>query len=244
MRTQEHITNNDNALLQILNKAIAEKDRKTLRHLNECALQFFMKPEIAHRRIEEAKMQGFTVTSDLSQPATAAWSVFLEQIQTDLNWQKAFEVVTLGENENSWEIHNVSNGLTFQKRAEGERLDVTGFSGTRATIYVEKRGGALGVTDEVKRFRKVYQLIQLAKIWRNRYWQNKRDEHYQLIAAAAPAGSARVTAYQGVGTDTRASRVLATINAGAATLGNRNKDKGYDGLNSYVLYLPESMRIT
>ena len=243
---RDRITTNDGKVFGrggILDTALKNNDKATLKEIRECVLQFFLKPKTAWEKIQAAKLQAFTTTGDLSTVGTTVWKVFLSEVMVDMNYEKAFDDIPLGDSEGSWEIHDVTDGLTFRKVAEGERLEVCGFTGSKATAYVEKRGGALGVTDEVERFRRVYQLIQNARTFRNRYWENKRDEHYALIAAAAPAGGVRETAYAGAATDTVASRIIQTINAGCAAIGTRCRNKSYDNMNRYVLFLPESFHI-
>ena len=77
-------------------------------------------------------------------------------------------------------------------------------------------------------------MVDKALAFRNKFWTNKADNHYTLIAAAA-AGN--VTAYQGVAGDGQARRDILTINLAAFTLGNRLKDKGYGDMATAPLIL-------
>ena len=121
---------------------------------------------------------------------------------------------------------DVQNGLSFRKIPEGGRIQVEGISGSLATVGTDYYGGAIGFTDKMIRFRKVAAMVQLATIFRNRFWENKADNYYLLLATAG-ALAANQIAQQGVAADGTARRNALTINLAAFTLGDRNKNKGY-----------------
>jgi hypothetical protein len=240
---RDKLIKNEHELPIILEKALRENDKTTIQQLQACIMAWWRKPE--NRATEFVKkIQSFGVSTDFARVASASWNVFMEMVAYDNFWEQAFRTVPLAPNTDNWEIHTVTNGITFRKVMEGHRLEVFGMAGTKSTVYVEKRGGAMGWTDEQLRFRKVAAMVEKSELMRNKYYVNKRDEHYALIAAAAPASGANsnTTAYQGAAADGRSNRILQTINSGAYSLGNRNKDKGYSGINNYILYLPESLR--
>jgi hypothetical protein len=151
-----------------------------------------------------------------------------------MGWEKAFRQVPLGKGQDSWEIYDVANSLTFVKVEEGQRIDVAGMTGTKTSAYVDYYGGALGWTDKMVRFRKVPAMIDKAQVFRNKFWANKGDNHYALIAAAA---ALNVTAYQGAAAEGRARRDIQTINSAAFTLTDRLKDKGYGDMANAPLIM-------
>jgi len=232
---------NESSLPDILGKALKEQDKKTVAQLQAALLCWWGKPEKKSNEFVK-QLQAFGVSTDFSRIASQTWNMFQELAVYDNFWEQAFMSVPVAPNTDNWEIHTVTDGVTFKKVQEGHRLEVFGLAGTKSTVYIEKRGGALGWTDEQIRWRKIAAMVDKANTMRNAYYVNKRDEHYALIAAAAPAGGTNATTYQGAGTDTRSNRILQTINAGAYALGNRNKDKNYENMNNYILYLPESLR--
>lgn len=219
------------------------RDRKKAEQFVAAVQAWFCRPEEKTKKMVK-QIQAFSVSTDFARVSSAAWNIFQQMQAYDNFWDLAFKKVPVAKGDDNWEIHDVSNGVAVKKVPEGHRLEVQGIAGTKSTVYIEKRGGALGWTDEMIRFRKVAAMVDKAEIIRNKYYENKRNEHYNLIAAAAPAGGANsnVTTYQGAVTDTRANRILQTIDAGNYALGNRCKNKGYSNLNVRLLFLPESMR--
>jgi len=170
------------------------------------------------------KIQASGVSTDFSILTKDAFSVTIEEDNFDLGYEKAFRLVTLGEGQDTWEIYNVANGITFEKVEEGQRIQVNKLTGTKTSASVDYYGAALGWTDKMIRFRKIPAMVDLAMAFRNKFWADKADNHYTLISAA---GAGNVTAYQGAATDTQLQRDIQTINTAAYTLSNRLKDKGY-----------------
>lgn len=191
-------------------------------------------------QIMAEKVQAFTFSGDIPDTDINDFTKFLQMLQYDEGWKRAFREVPVSTGRNSWKIYDISNGLTIRQVREGQRLRVEGLAGTSATITAAKYGGAIGWTDEVFRFRELAGMQEIAEIFRNKFWSHKADVHYNLINAAGIAGG--TTAWQPSGTDTQLNRDLRTVDLGAYTIGNRLKDKGYT-IGRYVLYLPESMRV-
>lgn len=200
------------------------------------ALNAYMNPKMK-KVIQAASANGMGTSTDFQRVERDTMDLFVESDYFDMAWQEAFKNVTVAQGQDSWEIYNVENGVAFRKVAEGDRIDVAGLKGTKATVYVDKYGGALGWTDEMIRFRKVPAMLDMMDIFRNKFFKNKADNHYALIVAGAGA----TTTYQGAATDTQVSRDVQTINEAAYQIGNAVKDKGYSGTR-YILYLNESMR--
>jgi len=194
------------------------------------ALQGFMSQPVKQY---QKKIQAFGVSTDFDQLTKDAFNVTVEEDNFDLKWEQAYRLVALGKGQDAWEIANVENGITFNKVEEGERIEVNKISGTKITAYVDYYGGALGWTDKMIRFRKIPMMVDLAMAFRNRFYTNKADNHYALLATAA---ALHVTAYQGAAADGQLQRDIQTINQAAFTLTNRNKDKGFgDMANAQLL---------
>ena len=138
------------------------------------------------------KIQASGVSTDFAILTKDAFNVTLATDNFDMGWERAFRQVTLGRGQDSWEIYDVANGITFSKVEEGQRIALDKLSGTKTTGYVDYYGGALGWTDKMIRFRRIPAMVDKALAFRNKFWTNKADNHYTLIAAAA-AGN--VTAY-------------------------------------------------
>lgn len=222
------ICKNDKDFFQMLIKGIEYRNKE---HLTKCnvALQAFLgKPQVEQKKIQALKKKvqavGVGTAGDFQVLTKDSFNVTLESDNFDLDWQLAFRQISLGRNQDSWEIYNVANSLTFNKVEEGQRIEAAGLTGTKTSASVDYYGGAIGWTDKMIRYRKVPAMIQLAEVFRNKFWTNKADNHYALLAAAA---ALNVTAYQGVVADGQLQRDIQTINRAAFTLTNRLKDKGY-----------------
>lgn len=228
-----NIAKKDNLFFDTLFKAY-NGDVVAGQQVNIALQAFLMKPKTVLQKKIQAQA-GVGVSTDFEILTKDAFNVTVEEDNFDLGWEPAFRTVTLGRGQDAWEIYNVENGLTFRKVEEGQRIRVEGLYGDKITAYVDYYGGALGWTDKMIRFRKVPAMIDMAMIFRNKFWKNKADNHYALLAAAA-AVAGQTTAYQGAAADGRLRRDIRTINLGIFTLTNRLKDKGYgDMANAPVL---------
>jgi hypothetical protein len=202
------------------------------------ALQAFMqKPnKVARANIQAMRkaLQAVSVSTDFALLTTNAFNVTVEEDNFDMGWEAAYQDVPRDGNSDFWEIGNIKNGVTFKKVLEGERVDVLTMTGTKQNIYVDYYGGALGFTDKAIRFRKLAQMLDQARAFRNKFYANKADNHYLLLATAA---ALNVIAYQGLGTMTQIQRDILTINEGAFQIGNKNKDKGYGDMANAALIM-------
>jgi len=203
-------------------QAVDKKDRQLFNKIQVALNAFMLEPVRAVRK----KIQAVGVSTDFAQLTKDAYNVTIQEDNFDLGWERVFRMVTLGRGQDSWEIYDVDNSLTFHKVEEGQRIQVDELSGSKITAYVDYYGGALGWTDKMIRFRKVPAMVDMAMIFRNNFWTNKANNHYALVAAAA-AVAGNQTAYQGVNADGQLRRDIQTLNRGAFALSNRNKDKGY-----------------
>jgi hypothetical protein len=205
-------------------------DKTKEQKLNVAVQAFVYKPKTLLKK----KIQAVGVSTDFQILTKDSFNVTIESDNFDMGWEKAFRQVTLGKGQDSWEIYNVANSLTFAKVEEGQRIEVAGLSGTKVTSYVDYYGGAIGWTDKLIRYRKVPVMIQLAEVFRNKFWVDKGNNHYSLLAAAA---ALNITAYQGQAADGQARRDILTINRAAFDLTNRLKDKGYGDMANAPLVM-------
>lgn len=184
------------------------------------ALQaFIIAPKVQQKKIIKA----FGTTADLTQLTKSAFNVTVEEDNFDMGWEPAFRSVPLSSGDLGWEIYNVTNGIEFQKVEEGGRIEMNGLSGDSVFAECDYYGGALGFTDKMIRGRKIPAMLDMAALFRNKFWANKADNHYALISAAALT----TTAYQGAAAEGQLRRDVQTINRAAYTLALRCKDKGY-----------------
>jgi hypothetical protein len=230
------IAKDDIAFFQAVKKAYDARteekpDRALEAKLGEVLQAFLQKP----KKVYQKQIQAVGVSTDFALITKESFNVTIETDNFDMGWEQSFRQVPLGKNQDSWEIYNVANSLTFYKVEEGQRIEVAGLVGTKATAAVDYYGGAIGWTDKMIRFRKVPAMIDMAGVFRNKFWTNKANNHYALLGTAA---ALTVIAQQGVAADGRTLRDILTINEAAFQLGNTNKDKGYgDAANApFILY--------
>lgn len=216
------IAKSDKKFFETLEKGI-NKDIVAINQVT-AAIQAFMNQPVTMLKKIMAQNNGISVSSDFPIITKESFNVTIQSQNFDMGYEKAFKVVPLGDNQDSWEIYDVANSLTFMQVEEGQRIDVAGFTGTKTTAYVDYYGGALGWTDKMIRYRKVAAMLDLAETFRNRFWTNKANNFYALLAAA---GALNVTAYAGVAADGQLQRDIQTINLAAFTLTNRCRNKGY-----------------
>ena len=218
--------NGDSALINMLSSNKIEDRIKV-----KIALQAFVSEPL--RKVQK-KIQAIGVSTDFEQLTKDAYNVSVEEDNFDLGYERAFRNVQLGKGQDSWQMYNVTNGISFNKVEEGQRIELNGLTGAVTTSYVDYYGGALGFTDKMIRFRKIPVMLDLAMLFRNKFWSNKADNHYTLIAAAT--GTA--LAWQGAAADGQVRRDIQTINVAAFNLGNALKDKGYGDMATapFVIY--------
>lgn len=216
----------DKDFFDMLQKGLAYKNKE---HLDNCrvALQAFLKEPkkiIKNKIKEKIKAIGVGVSSDFAQITTDSFNVTLESDNFDMGWEQAFKQVTLDKGKRYWEIYNVANSLQFYKVEEGQKLEQAGLTGTKVLGEVDYYGGAMGWTDAMMRFREIPAMIDMAQVFRNKFWSNKANIHYALLAVAA---ALTAVAWQGVAADGRTLRDILTFNRAANLLGFVNRNKGY-----------------
>jgi hypothetical protein len=214
--------------IENLEKIMQTRDQAGLDKVKLALQAFVMEPKSILKR----KIQAASVSTDFQQTLADAFNVTIEEDNFDMAWEKAFRTVPLGQNQDFWEIYNVVNGITFKRVEEGQRIEMDTLTGDLVTAYVDYYGGALGYSDKMIRFRKVAAMLDLARLFRNKFWINKANNHYALLAVAA---ALNVTTWQGTVGQQLAGDIL-TLNTAAYTLANRCKDKGYgDTANTRLL---------
>ena len=233
-----YLSKSDQLFVDVLTEGLEKGDPMRLAKCRVALQAFLNKPRVEVRKAIQGlkKIQAITaVSTDFAKLVSDAFNVTIGAQNFDLGYQQSFREVPLGTNQDTWDIYDVQNGLTFRLVPEGDRIQVDGLSGSLVTAHVDYYGGAIGWTDKMIRYRKVAAMIDMALVFRNRFWSNKADNHYLLLATAALVNAA--TAYQGVAGDGQLRRDIATLNAAAFALADRCKDKGYGDTASMQMIL-------
>lgn len=222
------ISKNDILFADMLHEAIIGRDEKANKMVCAAMQAFITEPaRLVKKRIEafqKRKIQAVGVSTDWDQTTADMFTITMAEDNFDLGFEQAFRDVPLGQNQDFWEIYDVANGITFKRVEEGQRIEMNSLSGEVVQAYVDYYGGAVGWTDKMVRFRKVAAIVDLARAFRNKFYVNKADNHYALLAAA---GLLNQLAWQGATSDGQLQRDIMTINEGCYQIANRCKDKGY-----------------
>jgi hypothetical protein len=222
----KYLAKSDELFYETLKAGLEKADERALAQCRVALQAFLNRPRAAVRKQVQAlrKVQAFGVSTDFEKLVSDAFNVTVEEANYDLGYQRVFRDVPLASGQDTWDIYDVSNGLTFRKVKEGDRIQVDQLSGSLVTAHVDYYGGALGWTDKMIRYRKIAAMVDMALIFRNRFWSNKADNFYLLLKTAA---AMHAISYQGATGDTQLERDIATINYAAFFLANACKDKGY-----------------
>lgn len=189
----------------------------------------------------QASQTGTGVSTNFDKITNDLVKVFNEGPIYDNLYELAFEEVQA--TEGTWTIASVTDGVTFEQVPEGHALKLRSMQSGLQTARTAKYGAAMGWTDEMIRHRELARMQSLQTRIVNRYWRHKADQHYGLLAAAAPVdnSNSNVTVYDTTAGNTQVARDIDTIDAASFALGNRNKEKDYD-MNRALLYLPMSLK--
>jgi hypothetical protein len=225
-----NIAKDDALFFDTLEKAVNTGDRNIGNQISVALNAFMMKPKLEVMKNIQAfkKIQAVASSTDFAKLVSDAFNVTIGAQAFDLGYEQAFKSVPLGTREDTWDIYDVQNALAFHLIPEGNSIHLDELSGSVVTAHVDYYGGGLGWTDKMIRYRKVAAMVDMAMIFRNRFWSNKAANHYLLVAAAA-ALAGNTTAWQAGGTNLL--RDIATLNLAAFTLTNRLRNKGYDPQN-------------
>jgi hypothetical protein len=227
----------NNIFFGLLQKAALDNDEKASAKC-KVGLQAFMHEPLTQKAkiqalSEKIRTQAFTVSTDLPLLTGESFSLVNAEQNFDLGYEQAFQPIPRVQGKRYWSYITTQNGLTFIKVPEGGKIAVVGLSGDKVFFQTDKYGGAIGWTYEAIEGREIMQLVNLANIFRNRYYENKANIHYTLLQAAAATNA--VTAYD-AGADGQLRRDIRTINAAILTLTTRLLNKGYgDMANAGVI---------
>jgi len=234
------------AIVDILRKPIDGKpitieEQKMIRGAIEAHFFEPQKQAETFKRMIMASETGSGVSSNFPEMSSAAFKVFQEMPQWDNFYELAFDLVEAVDGR--WDIFDVTDGIAIEKVPEGHKLKVRSFSGERQTAYTAKYGAAVQWSEEMIRHRQIARMIQMMPKMRNRYYSYKADQHYGLLADAAPAdnSNANVTTYNATATNSQVTRDIDTIDSANYTLMARHTEDGYTQ-SEPILYLPMSMK--
>ena len=176
----------------------------------------------------------FGSTADVDRITSEGYDILTDRSAYDNGWELCFKQVSVPAGSDSWTIATGSTGLTFEKINEGENIKVSTVSGLNVTVYLYKYGFALGITDEMIKFRKTVQMMDLFEEAREKYYYGKASTFYTLLTTGAAANT---VTWQGAVTDSQVLRDITTINKGASTIATNMSTKVANAANAPLVLI-------
>ncbi|HUT54612.1 MAG TPA: hypothetical protein VM658_14575 [bacterium] len=190
------------------------------------AVQYFMsRPRVAADEIR-ARIAEFTVPGDFPADAVEAIARFHQVDDPDTGWMEVFDVIDFtGTRKNSFDLIDVSSGLSFRAVKPGEKAQVYKVSGDKVSVDFDLYGGALGWSKLWFDDEEYWKIEDAAKEFRARWYMNQAQSHYDLISGARADSD---VAWQGTEDDDTAVRDAATINQACADILADMQGLGFD----------------
>lgn len=204
--------------------------------IRKTIMAFMARPAIEARKA----VQAFTTKADLPTMITQTFDTFRQTDNFDMMWEQAYKQVQLAPNRLFWEILDVDSGLEFVEVPEGAQVQVNSISGSKVLGWVRKYGGALGWSQELIMTQDIGAMQQMAEILREKFWKDKGNRHYVLMATE---GLGNVDTYDADGAN-ELEKDINTINKSAFALLNNCKDLGFGDMANapLLLYVSPFMR--
>jgi len=197
------------------------------------------------------KIQEFGSPQDFPTSVLAVLDKYHLTTQYDTGWQSIFNVRDFsGTNRNGFDISDVESGLTFDKIPIGLKLDVHKMWGSKAHVYFDFYGGALGWHRSLFDDLEYWTIEDNAIEFRNKAYAKQAAVFYALIEAVAGLGAVAWQAPDPAGlpaTDPTytANRDIMTGNAAALQILTNVANKGY-GVTAqnanFIVLVPEQLR--
>ena len=190
------------------------------------AVQYFIdRPRSATEEIR-ARIAEFTTPGDFPTDAVEAIARFHQVDDPDTGWMEVFDVIDFtGTRKNSFDLIDVSSGLTFRAVKPGEKAEVYKVSGEKVTVDFDLFGGALGWSRLWFDDEEYWKIEDVAKEFRARWYANKAQAHYDLISAARADSD---VSWQGGVDDDKAVRDAETVNYACASILSEMQGLGFD----------------
>lgn len=153
----------------------------------------FCRAPVEIRQQVLARVQELTTkdaTPDLFNNINVADVIQTDVGDIDLGWQQAFDLIDLRDTqESSFEVLDVSSGLTFSKVKPGENAKIYRVSGSKVTVSIDRYGGGLGFDLDWWMDSKFYHVEQAVADFRFKHYDEMAQVFFALITAVTTAGT-------------------------------------------------------
>ncbi len=211
-----------------------EKNREdSFRAINTIRSYIFLPSLLENVKDKNNFVRSYISENDIAKVITQTFDVESDLAMFDANSILAFKQVNFDEGQDSVEVVDVRNGVTFKQIREGEKVDLTKISAESTYIKAVYLGGGVEIPFRLFENRKFSQIVDLLTELRNAAYRDKYNYLYKLLVAG---GTANTTInWQGTGTDPIAKRDILTLNLIASTLGQDNRYKS-NAMSEILIY--------
>lgn len=214
------------------------------------ALTYFMRaPAREDVKSMPKKVQGYASAGDFATNINQIIEKFHLSTQYDNGYEEIFDIRDFtGTNQSGFDILDVEDGLTFSKVYPGGKAKIYKMAGSKTSISFDLYGGGLGWLRTLIDDAQYWTLEDNAIAFRNKWYADKAEVHYDLIEAVASTYNVSwQTSGDGLASGTatyKASRDIATMNYAANQILGYVKDYGW-GVTpqnaQFVVLTPDSL---
>jgi hypothetical protein len=141
-------------------------------------------PQQAAERIA-AKVQEYTTkdgTPDMFDAINVLKILQSDVVEFDFGWKEGFEVQDMRQtSKSSFDIMDLTSGLTFEAVAEGMEAKIYGVSGDKTTVPMSLYGGGLAFSQIWWDDQEFYKVEQQARDFRSKYYKAQATIAYGLL---------------------------------------------------------------
>ena len=228
--------------LEIMNleawKGVDWENKEHLKKVHGALMHFMTDPQRKGAEVRtklRAAMQEFTTTGDFPQTnLIQILEKFQSLVHFDTGYQEVFDVVDMtGTNQSGYDILDVTEGITFDLKLPGEKIDIYTASGTKVRVFFNYYGAGFGWHINMVHDQEYWQMEDTARAFRNKAFSSKAAAFYALIEAIGavqniPWQLPVDAAFPAPNRLYTAERDVSTINLACQTLFQTNKNKGYN----------------
>jgi len=211
------------------------------------AAQAFAKTGLPQSPLQS--IQAFTTGDDFPASIIQVLEKFHQTTYYDTGWEEVFNVKDMTNiRRASFEISDITDGLTFSKTEIGERAKLYKMSGANVTVPVDMYSGGLHWHKTLFDDEKYWTLEDSAVAFRNKFYSSKAQDFYDLIdAIGATYDQAWATGVDSVASGTvgyAVQRDVRTMNSACVSIIKLLKSKGMDiGPNaSFICLAPIDLK--
>jgi len=220
-------------------------DNPKVRNMIRGALnRFLVEPETAPFRaaaqafsstgdinVARSAMQAFGTSSDFSTSVLEVIDKYHQTLYFDTAYEQVFNMLDMrNSNRNGFDIQDVISGLTFNKVPEGMKAKIYKMSGAKVSVTLDMYGAGLGWSRRLFDDREYWTIEDNAIQFRNKAYESKAQDFYDLIDATAATYDLIWQAVTGAIPNTNENYVpirdINTINQACENILTRCKDLG------------------